>query len=182
MISSNCDVNAPNQPTNEGCSIQALSTNTYGSGFNTVQGGVYAVQWNSTAISIWFFARGSIPSNVQSADPDPSMWGQPLSQFTGACNVDNFVHPQHIVGFFSLLFKSNQILSYAHLMFTELILIKSHETQIFNTAFCGPWADSVWSSDSTCASKASNCENYVKNNPSAFMNAYWTINSVKVYQ
>lgn len=39
----------------------------------------------------------------------------------------------------------------------------------------------VWSSDSTCSSKAATCQDYVQNNPSAFESAYWTINSLKVY-
>lgn len=54
---------------------------------------------------------------------------------------------------------------------------------IFDTTFCGAWAglDSVWESGS-CSSLASTCNEYVANNPAAFTDAYWLINSVKVYQ
>ena len=52
---------------------------------------------------------------------------------------------------------------------------------IFDTTFCGDWAGSVWGS-SSCASLASTCQDYVAANPGAFQNAYWAINSVKVYQ
>lgn len=45
----------------------------------------------------------------------------------------------------------------------------------------GDWAGQVWSQDSTCSSKAATCQDYVQNNPSAFSQAYWTINSLKVY-
>ena len=40
----------------------------------------------------------------------------------------------------------------------------------------------MWSSDATCSKKASTCNSYVQNNPTAFAQGYWTINSVKVYQ
>jgi hypothetical protein len=53
--------------------------------------------------------------------------------------------------------------------------------QVFDITFCGDWAGNVWSS-SSCASKASTCNSYVQNNPSAFTDTYWRINSLKVYQ
>ncbi|KAF2096588.1 hypothetical protein NA57DRAFT_23549, partial [Rhizodiscina lignyota] len=53
---------------------------------------------------------------------------------------------------------------------------------VFDLTFCGDWAGNVWSSDSTCSSKADTCQDYVQNNPSAFTDSYWEINSLKVYQ
>ena len=44
----------------------------------------------------------------------------------------------------------------------------------------GDWAGAVFSQDSSCSSKGS-CQDYVQNTPSAFKEAYWTINSLKVY-
>ncbi|KAF4537088.1 Endo-beta-glucanase [Lasiodiplodia theobromae] len=52
---------------------------------------------------------------------------------------------------------------------------------ILDTTFCGDWAGNAWSSDETCSAKASTCEDYVQNNPEAFKDAYWSINSLKVY-
>ncbi|CAG8059920.1 unnamed protein product [Penicillium olsonii] len=54
---------------------------------------------------------------------------------------------------------------------------------VFDITFCGDWAgeESVWSS-SSCSSKASTCNDYVQNNPSAFEDSYWRLNSLKVYQ
>lgn len=49
---------------------------------------------------------------------------------------------------------------------------------VLNLTFCGDWAGSVYGS-SGCPS---NCVDYVKNTPSAFNEAYWKINSLKVYQ
>jgi hypothetical protein len=54
---------------------------------------------------------------------------------------------------------------------------------VFDITFCGDWAgdSSVWSSGS-CGSKASTCDSYVQNNPSAFEETYWSVKSLKVYQ
>ncbi|KAA8643526.1 hypothetical protein EYZ11_004286 [Aspergillus tanneri] len=52
---------------------------------------------------------------------------------------------------------------------------------VFDTTFCGDWAGGVWGS-SGCASKAGSCQDFVANNPSAFTDAFWKINSLKVYQ
>ncbi|KAK6405813.1 hypothetical protein LTR95_018726 [Oleoguttula sp. CCFEE 5521] len=143
-----CDVNAEGQSTNAGCQIKTDDTNTYGSGFNANKGGVYATEWTDSAISIFFFPRGSMPSDISSGSPDPSGWGKPLARFQGGCDI-------------SSTFKEQQI--------------------VFDTTFCGDWAGNTWSS-SSCSSKAATCNAFVQNNPSAFADAYWTVNSLKVYQ
>lgn len=148
VATDNCYVDASGQSANAGCSIDNANTETYGSGFNAVNGGVYATNYESTGISVWFFPRSSIPSDISSGWPDPSGWGQPLATFSGSCNIDNMIKSQQIV---------------------------------FDLTFCGDWAGAVWSSDSTCSAKASTCQDFVQNNPSAFQDAYWTINGLKVY-
>ncbi|KAL8958387.1 MAG: hypothetical protein Q9183_005848, partial [Haloplaca sp. 2 TL-2023] len=52
---------------------------------------------------------------------------------------------------------------------------------VFDTTFCGVWAGETWSSNSRCSSLAPTCEEYVRDTPEAFEDAYWTINSMKVY-
>jgi hypothetical protein len=143
-----CDVNAPDQATNAGCAIKSQDTSTYGSGFNANGGGVYATEWTSDALSIWFFPRDGIPSDISSGNPDPSNWGLPHGQFAGNCDIDEHVKDQKLV---------------------------------FDVTFCGDWAGSVWSTDSTCSTQASTCQGFVQNNPSAFQDTYWLINSLKVY-
>ncbi|KAL4898215.1 putative endo-1,3(4)-beta-glucanase [Aspergillus ambiguus] len=148
LSTSNCYVSAAGQSTNAGCSISDASSQSYGSGFNAASGGVYATEWTSDAISIWFFPRGSIPLDLTNGTPDPSTWSEPSARFAGQCDID--AH-----------FRAMQI--------------------VFDTTFCGDWAGAVWSTTG-CASKASSCDAYVANNPSAFRDAYWSINSLKVYQ
>lgn len=148
-ISSNCYINAPGQSSNQGCTTQGRNTNTYGSDFNNIGGGVYATEWNSDAISIWFFPRGSIPSDIQSGHPVPGQWGAPLTQLYGpqGCSI-----PSH--------FGQHRI--------------------VFDTTFCGDWAGAVWG-QTACSAAASTCNDFVANNPRAFDQAYWSINSLKVY-
>jgi len=150
LVTPNCDVNAPNQPTNAGCQISDVSNLTFGTGFNAANGGVYATEWTSQFIKIWFFPRGSIPGDISSGQPDPGSpaWGIPNSLFQGDFNMD-----EH--------FQNLQI--------------------IFDTTFCGQWAGTDWNS-SSCASLAPTCDDYVTNNPAAFANAYWAINSLRVFQ
>jgi len=56
-----------------------------------------------------------------------------------------------------------------------------NNTVVINTDFCGDWAGSSFQWD--CPDIwPTTCVQYVQNNPSAFSEAYWTINYVRVYQ
>jgi hypothetical protein len=147
----NCDVNAPGQATNAGCGVVSSQGGaSYGAGFNANGGGVYATQWTSEAIGIWFFPRGSVPSDVTSGSPNPSSWGLPQAKFGGSgCDVGSHFRDQKIV---------------------------------INTALCGDWAGNVWGQDATCSAKAASCADFVRDNPGAYVDAYWEISSLKVYQ
>jgi hypothetical protein len=160
MKTDNCDIQAVNQDKNQGCSIHASASEstTYGSGFNSVQGGMYAMEWTATSISVWFFARNSDAfsdyfSNTTSVTEfQTSAWGKPLAHFAGTgCD-------------FEQRFKDLRI--------------------IFNTAFCGEWAgrQEVW--DSSCASKTgvATCADYVRDNPAVFQEAYWEIEGLRWYE
>jgi hypothetical protein len=146
LTETNCNAGTANQ----GCSTTTTNTQSYGAGFNANGGGVYAMEWTSSTIKVYFFTRSAIPSDISSGAPNPSSWGAPMASFTGGsgCNIDSHFTNQQIV---------------------------------FDTTFCGDWAGQVWSSGS-CASLASTCSTYVAQNPSAFTQAFWMINSVKVYQ
>jgi hypothetical protein len=61
----NCYVKDPNQPSNQGCSVSADRTNTYGNGFNKAGGGVYATEWTGSAIKIWHFPKGGVPTDIE---------------------------------------------------------------------------------------------------------------------
>ncbi|KAI9647322.1 hypothetical protein NHQ30_003707 [Ciborinia camelliae] len=133
-----------------GCGQTTKNKQSYGPGFNENGGGVYAWEWTSSHISIYFFPRTTIPENIQTGNPDPTTWGTPTAKFAGSgCNIDTHFTGHNIV---------------------------------LDTTFCGDWAGQVWSKGGCAAStKAATCEAYVSANPAAFNNAYWIINSIKVF-
>ncbi|KAI0666251.1 concanavalin A-like lectin/glucanase domain-containing protein [Trametes maxima] len=76
---------------NAGCGMVAKQDNTYGVGFNNNGGGVYAMQWVGSGISVWFFPRSSIPSDVSSGAPQPTGWGTPMAHWPSSnCDPSKF--------------------------------------------------------------------------------------------
>lgn len=154
LTTPNCDVKAPGQPDNSGCTISSYNPESYGVGLNANGGAVYAMEWTSQAIVIWFFPRDKIPADIarnttNPGSPDPSKWGRPVAHFcSDACDIDKH-------------FKDMKL--------------------VINTAFCGNWAGNTWDA-SSCKAKAPTCNEYVAKNPQAFVDAYWLINDIKVYE
>ncbi|KAI0028272.1 concanavalin A-like lectin/glucanase domain-containing protein, partial [Vararia minispora EC-137] len=151
----NCDATATN---NQGCGIRDSRTNSFGAGFNNIGGGVYSMLWDSNGVSVWFFPRSSIPSDITAGAPIPSSWGTPMAFWSAnSCNPSTFF---------------------------------SDHSAIFDTTFCGDWAGQVWNvqnvagQSQSCAAitGAATCSDYVLNNGAAFSEAYWEVNSVKIYQ
>lgn len=95
LQSSNCDKNVDY---NKGCGVTVeADLPSYGSSFNAAGGGVYATQWTSDYIRIWFFPRSSIPSDITAGTPDPSTWGEPQANFQGDCNIDSHFSQNSII-------------------------------------------------------------------------------------
>lgn len=137
-----------------GCGVSTTNTAAFGAGLNAQGGGVYAMQWASSGVYVWFFNRNAIPADITAEKPNVASWGVPMATFNsqpiGGCDFDTS-------------FKQHNL--------------------VFDTTFCGSWAgqQSLWS-ESSCGALASTCEAFVAANPAAFVDAYWLINSVKVYQ
>ncbi|MCJ1284958.1 hypothetical protein MMC26_004295 [Xylographa opegraphella] len=92
----NCYVKAANQSENEGCGFSATVSNSYGTGFNGNGGGVYAMEWTSDYIRIFFWPGGSAPSDALGDSPNPSNWGRPAAHFQGDCDIDQHFMDQQI--------------------------------------------------------------------------------------
>ncbi|TQS37549.1 hypothetical protein Golomagni_01971 [Golovinomyces magnicellulatus] len=156
----NCDGAATSssygsQSSGQGCVAENTNPNSYGTSFNEVGGGVYVMEWNNQAIKIWQFRHENVPQDLSAGSPNPSGWEMPVfSSAQGNCNIDEHFKDQRV---------------------------------IIDSAFCGNWAgqDVFWKETSCYKSdpaKYPTCNSYVANNPGAYKEAYWLINSLKVYQ
>ena len=147
----------------DGCQIadQNGTTDTsvsFGSGFNQIGGGVYATEWLESSFAIWFFPRTAKNSIAQATgnSPDPSKWGQPLAKFTFNDGCDVASH------------------------FTN-------QKMIFDLTFCGDWAGATnqdnygWNING-CNAQHGDCATFVDQTPDNFVDAFWTINSLRVFQ
>ena len=78
---------------NIGCGYNpsANDTTSYGDSFNAINGGVYAMQWDSAHIRVWHFPRNQIPQDIVTKEPQPDNWGLPEAIFGGSsCEVDQY--------------------------------------------------------------------------------------------
>ena len=164
LTTRDCYINAN---VDRGCKVVSSQANAYGERFNSVGGGIYAMEWTSEHFKIWFFPRGTAPPSLASAsssydsnpdsNPDPDTFGTPLANFQGPCDID-------------AKFKDMSI--------------------VFDTTFCGDYAGSVYGASGcpmdanigTGSDSQQSCRAFVANNPTLFSEAYWLINSLRVYQ
>ncbi|KAH8817309.1 glycoside hydrolase family 16 protein [Xylogone sp. PMI_703] len=82
-----------------GCGVTTSTPNAYGDSFNGAGGGVFAMQWASSGIYVWFFPRGQIPQDIQNEQPVTTNWGLPVVAFNGGsgCNIDSHFQNEQIV-------------------------------------------------------------------------------------
>ena len=79
-----------------GCPVIDYVGTSYGTGYNAAGGGVYATEWTSSYIKIWYFQKGQVPADITNGNPNPSGWGQPAANF-GGCNFDQYFQNMNIV-------------------------------------------------------------------------------------
>jgi hypothetical protein len=113
------------------------------------------MEWSLKWIKVWNFAPNAVPASITNGVPDTSTFGEPAFTTEGG------------TGATSNYFNAHQI--------------------IFDTTFCGSYAGNPFFWQQTSCYKANpvasnTCAAYVAANPSAFLNTYWIINSVKTYQ
>merc|ERR1712232_336288 len=81
---------------NEGCAILNNNGNSFGAGINSVGGGLFAMEWTSWGISMWFWNEGSIPEDAKSNTPNTANWGNMYAswQFGDWCPSSHFSNQQ----------------------------------------------------------------------------------------
>jgi len=143
---------------NQGCGVRSNSNTTFGAGFNSIGGGVYAMQWDTSGIAVFFFPRGSIPADIEAEAPQPSAWGPAMARWP-AINCDPFK------------------------FFYDNIAI--FDTTFCGDWASGVWSASGFpGQEQSCAARTgfATCEDFVRNNGRAFQDAYWEVKSYKRYQ
>jgi len=143
---------------NQGCGIRASTANTYGPGFNSNGGGVYAMKWDTTGVAVYFFPRGSIPSDITAETPLPDSWGRAQARWpAAACDPFKFFNNHHAI----------------------------FDTTLCGDWAGGVWnAAGIPGQEQSCAQRTgvSTCEAFVRTHGASMKEAYWEVTSVKIYQ
>ncbi|KAK4687465.1 hypothetical protein P7C73_g2661, partial [Tremellales sp. Uapishka_1] len=137
---------------NTGCGVSNNKANSYGTDFNTAGGGWYIMR-RSAMLGVSVWFWSRHDTSVPW---DISSGAFTLNEYTWGQPVASFP-PQHCD-------------------------MPSHfgtHNIVFDLTFCGDWAGSAYAS-SGCP--GSSCQDHVDNYPGAFTEAYWDINSLRVYQ
>ncbi|KAK4055351.1 hypothetical protein OIO90_003189 [Microbotryomycetes sp. JL221] len=145
----NCDANVNS---NSGCTVVDPNTNSYGAAFAQAGGGLWATELADTGISIWFFSRNDVPSDLDvatnsSAVPNPSSWGTPTAFYpSSSCDIQEFFQPQQLT---------------------------------FTITLCGDWAGNAVVYNQTCQGVC--YVDNVIGNGSNYQQAYFEVQHVSVY-
>ncbi|THH30175.1 hypothetical protein EUX98_g4019 [Antrodiella citrinella] len=146
------------QTGNQGCGVRSQQTNSFGAAFNSIGGGVYAMQWDTDGVSVWFFPRSNIPADITGSQPQPSNWGEPQALWPASgCNPFTFFNSHSAI----------------------------FDTTLCGDWASGVWsATGVPGQDQSCAQRTgvSTCEEFIRNNGSAMAEAYWEVSYVKIFQ
>ncbi|KZP32443.1 glycoside hydrolase family 16 protein [Athelia psychrophila] len=143
---------------NQGCGMRSPQGNSFGAPFNANGGGVYAMLWDGAGISIFFFARGSVPADIDTGAPDPTGWGAPMANWPADnCNPSTFFYDHSAI----------------------------FDTTLCGDWAGSGWTTTGLPGQSTsCAAETGypTCEAFVAAEGAAFSEAYWEVASVKIYQ
>lgn len=158
LTTPDCDIHAPRQAPNTGCSIlapPAPAPASFGPAFNDNGGGVFAAEWTRSGFRVWFFARGAsaaFPPSLLTSTPDPATFGAPVAAFTGAgCDWAARFHDMRLV---------------------------------LDTTLCGDWAgaEGVWGEACAASTGEATCEAWVESaGEQGLSEAYWEIKGLRVY-
>jgi hypothetical protein len=82
---------------NAGCAVSDFQGSA-GSPFNSAGGGVFAMLWDDSQISVWRFDRNQIPQDIQNGNPNPDTWGVPIAFWSSqSCDITNAFRDHRMV-------------------------------------------------------------------------------------
>jgi len=83
---------------NSGCQTIDTSQASYGTEFNVLKGGVFAMMWANDGIRVWFFHRAAIPADLQGNVPQPNNWGKPVAFLQdNLCSTNQIFYDHQII-------------------------------------------------------------------------------------
>ncbi|CAK5270800.1 unnamed protein product [Mycena citricolor] len=140
-----------NDTSASGCTVAETKPNSYGPGFNANNGGVFALQFDTAGVFMWFWPRNATPASIDQATPKQTMnltdWGTPSASYPAAgCNISHFFAAQQL---------------------------------IVDITLCGLWAgiDTIYSQDCKGTCFSSN----IAGNGSNYADAYFEIPYIRTY-
>jgi hypothetical protein len=143
---------------NQGCGSRSNNNNSFGPGFNSNGGGVYAMQWDDSGIAVYFFPRDSVPSDIDAGSPNPDGWGAPMARWAAAtCNPSQFFNSHTVI----------------------------FDTTLCGDWAGAAWSSSgIPGQEQSCAQRTGfpTCQAFIQASGGSFAEAYWEVSSVKVYQ
>ncbi|CAE6407593.1 unnamed protein product [Rhizoctonia solani] len=148
---------AADETGNQGCGQLNSKPNNYGKAFNDNGGGVYAMKWDRSGISIYFFPRGEIPSDIENEAPRPDRWGTPVGNWPAqSCDPFEFMSD--------------------HIMIFDTTLCGDWAGNAWHSSGIAGQAQ-------TCASMTgyNTCLDYIRNEGAKLKDAFWEVKSVKLY-
>ncbi|KAF9240470.1 concanavalin A-like lectin/glucanase domain-containing protein [Melanogaster broomeanus] len=140
-----------------GCTVTETSPNSFEADFATAGGGVWATQFDTSGIYIWFWSRPDVPPSIALANStssmDTSQWGTPHATYLSAtCDISQYFTPQNLV---------------------------------LDITLCGDWAGVPSIYDSSCATAGPTgiCYNDSVVGPGSprYDNAYFDISYIRTY-
>jgi len=162
---------------NQGCGVHISDDASFGPSFNAIGGGWYALERTTDEIKAWFWARNdpSVPADVSVRHHHSRgllqapigggdlLNGKPHHPDTLQVDTSQWGTPD-------VRFVKDQCDIPGHF---------KQEKIIINLTFCGDWAGEYFNYlRSGCPSS---CVDFVNSNPEAFVDAYWDLRSIRVY-
>ncbi|EPQ52591.1 hypothetical protein GLOTRDRAFT_117397 [Gloeophyllum trabeum ATCC 11539] len=89
-----------NATSGAGCTVAEKKPNSYGPGFASAGGGVWATQFDVSGIYIWFWSRPDVPPSLSLANTtiDPASWGPPSASYpASSCDIGSHFAAQQLV-------------------------------------------------------------------------------------
>ncbi len=83
------DSNCNARVSTTGCGLSLDSTSSFGLPFNQADGGVYALQFTESGISMYFWNTGSVPDDIVNGSPNPSTWDAVVQYSADSCDPNS---------------------------------------------------------------------------------------------